>query len=169
MAIARKKVVIRLFSGELTWAYLPQGGFVTAGVVEALDVAGKVIPLALNEIKTIAYVKDFNSDDSVDPERMGRRSFLGRPRGDGLWLKLEFRDKDALEGLAHFDVGFIDSLTEDCGLSISIPDARSNTQRVYVPRAALAAVQVLGYIGAPAKRKAMERLAGVSQPGLFEE
>ena len=99
MAIARKKVVIRLFSGELTWAYLPQSGFVHAGVVEALDVAGKVIPLALNEIKTIAYVKDFNSDDAIDPERMGRRSFLGRPRGDGLWLKLEFRDERCAGGV----------------------------------------------------------------------
>ena len=169
MAIARKKVVIRSFEGEITWGYLPQSGFASAGLVEVIDTAGRVISLRLKEIKTIAYVRDFNLDDRDEPERIGRRSFLGRPRGDGLWLKLEFQDGELLEGLAHFDLGFVEQLIEDRGFSVSLPDARSNTQRIFMPRSALASLQVLGYIGPPAKRKAMERAAEAAQQDLFGE
>ena len=169
MAIARKKVVVRSFSGEVAWGYLPQGGFVDGETIEALDTGGRVIRFVLKDVKTIAYVKDFNLDDAVDPERIGRRAFLGRPRGDGLWLKLGFRDGETLEGLVRFDGQFMDSLLEDRGFRMALPDARSNTQMIFVPRAALATVEVLGYIGAPAKRKAMERAAIAAQPGLFEE
>jgi len=169
MAIARKKVVIRPFEGEILWGYLPKSGFVSAGLVEVLDTAGRVISLRLKEIKTIAYVKDFNLDDRVDPERMGRRSFVGRPRGDGLWVKLEFRDGEFLEGLARLNLPWLDGLLEDGGLTVAPPDARSNTQRVFVPRAALAAVEVLGYIGIPSKKKAMEQAGAAVQVGLFED
>jgi hypothetical protein len=169
MAIAQKKTVVRQFDGSLTWGYLPQGGFVSGETVELLDPAGRVSPLLLNTIKTIAYVKDFNLDNRTDPEQVGRRSFLSRPRADGLWLKLEFRDKDVLEGLANFDLGFIESLLEDRGLTISPPDARSNTQRLFIPRAALISVQVLGFIGALSKQKTAERAAATIQTRLFGE
>jgi hypothetical protein len=169
MADARKKVVVRRFEGAAEWGYLPQSGFVANGWVEGLDVAGRLMRFDLNEIKMIAYVKDFNLDDAVDPERMGRKAFLGRPRGDGLWVKMTFRDGDWMEGLAHFDVGFLEQVIEDRGFSVSLPDARANTQRVFVPRSALAGLEVLGYIGKPAKKKALEQTASMVQAGLFEE
>ena len=169
MAIAQKKTVVRQFDGSITWGYLPQSGFVAGETVEVLDPAGRVIPLLLGQIKTIAYVKDFNLDQAVDPEQIGRRSFLSRPRADGLWLKLGFRDNDVLEGLANFDIGFIESLLEDRGLSISPPDARSNTQRIFVPRAALVSVQVLGFIGSTSKQKTIQRASDTIQTQLFGE
>ena len=169
MAIAQKKTVVRQFDGSITWGYLPQSGFVAGETVEVLDPAGRVVPLPLGQIKTIAYVKDFNLDQAVDPEQIGRRSFLSRPRADGLWLKLGFRDNDALEGLANFDIGFIESLLEDRGLSISPPDARSNTQRIFVPRAALVTVQVLGFIGSTPKQKTIQRASDTIQTQLFGE
>ena len=167
MADARKKVVVRSLDGEVSWCYLPQSGFVDNGRIEALDISGRAIAFELSKIKTIAYVKDFNLDDSVDPERIGRRCFLGRPRGDGIWLKAEFRDGEALEGLVHFDASFMDSLMEDRGFRMVPPDARSNTQMVFVPRAALSGVEVLGYVAAPGKKKAKAPIE--AQPGLFEE
>jgi hypothetical protein len=91
MASGQKKVVIRRFAGALAWGYLPQTALVRDDQVALMAVDGRITPIFLNEIKTIAYVHDFNLDDAVDPERIGRRSFLGRPRGDGLWLKLTFR------------------------------------------------------------------------------
>jgi len=153
--------------GEVSWCYLPQSGFVAGDKVEALDISGRAISFELNEIKTIAYVKDFNLDDAVDPEKMGRRSFLGRPRASGLWLKVEFRDGDFLEGLAHFEVQFMDVCVVDRGLRMAPPDARSNTQIVFVPRAAMASVEVLGYVAAPGKKKA--KAASEEQPRLFED
>ena len=154
MADARKKVVVRSLEGEVNWCYLPQSGFVVDGRVDALDISGRAIAFELSRLKTIAYVKDFNVDDSLDPERLGRRSFLGRPRGDGIWLKVEFRDGETLEGLVHFDGSFLDGLMEDRGFRMAPPDARSNTQMIFVPRTALAGVEVLGYIAAPGKKKA---------------
>jgi hypothetical protein len=169
MAIAQKKTVVRQFDGSVTWGYLPQNGFVSGETVEVLDTSGRVIPLALSQIKTIAYVKDFNLEGGTDPEQIGRRSFLSRPRADGLWLKLGFRDNDSLEGLANFDLGFIESLLEDRGLTVSPPDARSNTQRLFVPRAALISVQVLGFIGAASKQKTAARVVSTIQTELFGE
>jgi len=152
MAAAQKKVILRTFGDALMWGYLPQGGFLHAGGVVLMGVDGRLTTQLINDIKTIAYVRDFNLDDRVNPERMGRKAFPARPRGDGLWLKLTFRDEDELEGLANFDIGFADSLVEEHGLFLSLPDARSNTQRVFVPRTALRSLEALGVVTAPSRR-----------------
>lgn len=153
MASSNKKVVVRQFDGTLVWGYLPPAGFVRGSAVEVFDPSARIILIDLNKIKTIAYVKDFNLDDSGDPERMGRRGFLSRPRSEGLWLKLEFRDRDTLEGLAQIDLPFLDGLGDDQCLSLALPDPKSNTTRLMVPRGALSAVHVLGWIGPQAKPK----------------
>ncbi len=108
----------------------------------------------------------------MNPERIGRKAFPARPRGDGLWLKLTFRDEDELEGLANFDIGFADSLVEDHGLFLSLPDARSNTQRVFVPRTALRSLEALGVVTAPSRRlgaKLPRQPAADAQAKLFGE
>jgi hypothetical protein len=117
-------------------------------------------------------VRDFNLDDPLDPERIGRKSFPSRPRADGLWLKLTFRNDDVLEGLANFDIGFTDSLLEDRGLFLTPPDLRANTQRLFVPRAALRSLEVLGFVTAPSKRltaKPAARVTADTQTKLFGE
>ncbi len=169
MAIARKKVIVRSFGGGVSWGYLPQDGFVEGDGIDLLDSGGRVLRIVLNEIKTIATVKDFNLEDVIDPERIGRRSFLGRPRGEGLWLKVEFRDGDLLEGLVHFDVQFMDVFMVDYGFRMVPPEARSNTQSLFVPRSAVAKIEVLGYVGTPGKKKARPAAYGMEQPRLFEE
>jgi hypothetical protein len=169
MAIARKKVIVRSFGGGVAWGYLAQDGFVEKDGVDLLDSNGKVLRIILNEIKTIATVKDFNLEDEIDPERVGRKSFLGRPRSEGLWLKVEFRDGDLLEGMAYFDVVLMDTFMVDRGFRMVPPDARSNTQSLFVPRSAVTKVEVLGYVGAPGKKKAKPMPGGVEQSRLFEE
>ncbi len=172
MAAAQKKVVLRAFTGELRWGYLPQGGFLGRDGVELMGTDGRVTSYPLHEIKTIAYVRDFNLDDSVNPERMGRKAFPARPRGDGLWLKLGFRDGDELEGLTSFDIGFADALLEDQGLFMTPPDARANTQRLFVPRLALRSMEVLGVVSAPSKRMGAKPAGAVTadtQTKLFGE
>jgi hypothetical protein len=172
MSSAQKKVVIRTFGAVLTWGYLPQGGFRVAGGVSLMAVDGRVNPQSMNEIKTICYVRDFNLDDRLNPERLGRKTFPARPRGDGLWLKVAFVDGDVLEGLANFDIGFADSLLEDGGIFLTPPDSRGNTQRVFVPRTALRAIEVLGYVTAPSKRNTAKSDVAVmadAQAKLFSE
>jgi len=166
---AQKKVVVRQFQGGLVWGYLPASGFVEEGYVALMQVDGRARTIDFRDIKTICYVRDFNLDDQEDPERLGRRVFPARPRGEGLWLRLGFLDGDTLEGLSGFDMGFIDSLLEERGLFFSPPDARANAQRVFVPRAALASLEVLGYITAPSKRNAAQPAKDAGQPRLFTE
>jgi hypothetical protein len=172
MPSAHKKVVVRSSGGRLHWGYLPPNGFVAGDRVEVLEVDGRTKALNFNEMEAIAYVKDFNLQDHVDPEQLGRRSFPARPRGEGLWLRLTFREIAPLEGLVAFDLSFVDSLIEDRGLFLTPPDPRSNTLRLFVPRPAIRSVEVLGYISKPSKKlaeKAAQQIQLAVQAGLFGE
>jgi hypothetical protein len=166
---AQKKVVVRQFRGGLSWGYLPAAGFLDGALVTLMQVDGRAKALDFKDIKTICYVRDFNVDDPAEPERLGRRAFPARPRGEGLWLRLTFLDGDILEGLSPFDMGVVDSLLEERGLFLTPPDARANAQRVFVPRAALASLEVLGYITAPSRRTAETSARDEGQPRLFAE
>jgi hypothetical protein len=166
---AQKKVVVRQFQGSLAWGYLPAAGFLEDGLVTLMQVDGRAKTIDIKNIKTICYVRDFNLDDPDDPERLGRRAFPARPRGDGLWLRVAFLDGDSLEGLVSFDMAFVESLLEERGFFLTPPDARANAQRVFVPRAALASLEVLGYITAPSKGPAAKPAKDTGQPRLFAE
>ena len=145
---------------------------------------GDSTPYPIKTLKRIAYVRDFNLDDKVDPERIGRMTFPARPRGDGIWLKLTFRDDELLEGLTTLDLAFADTLLDDRGIFLTPPDPRSNTLRLFVPRAALQSIEVLGFVTAPSLRLAAQRAAQTgtrpgakskrpvitdTQPSLFDE
>ena len=82
---------------------------------------------------------------------------------EGLWVRLRFRDGDILEGVMPNNLLQIEAY----GFSVVPPDSFSNQQRVFVPRVSLQAVEVLGVVGSPLKRKA--KPAGKDQIGLFEE
>jgi hypothetical protein len=101
----------------------------------------------------ISFVRDFNLADTVNPERLTRRAFLARPRSEGLWLRLTFRTGDLLEGLAPTDRSLMDALADDTGLFLTPPDTRSNTQRIYVPRAAIAELLLLAVVTTPSRRQ----------------
>src|ERR1700712_5121994 len=143
---AQKKVIVRLFEGAPARGYLSATGFVEKEQVLLFEPGGTLIPHAVNNIKLIAYVRDFNTADAVDPERIGRRTFPARPRTEGLWLRMAFQDGDVLEGLASLDITFLDSILNDGGVSVTPPDARSNAQRIYVPRQAIVRLDLLGVV-----------------------
>ncbi len=166
---AQKKVVVRLSGGGLAWGYLPQSGFVRDGKVELIETDARAKLLELSEIEIIAYVKDFNLDDKIEPERLGRRAFPARPRCEGLWVRLELRQSPPLEGLVSFGMGFIDQLLEDRGVFLTPPDGRGNTVRVFVPRTALRGLEVLGWVTSPTKKLAEKAAKEVAQALLFDD
>jgi hypothetical protein len=169
MSNTRKKVIVRRFSGDTLPGYLPHVTFVRNNSVDLLDLSGRILALPLSDIKTISYVRDFNLADTQNPERLTRRAFLARPRSEGLWLRITFRTGDLLEGLAPTDHSLLDSLIDDGGLFLTPPDTRSNTQRLYVPRAAISELQLLAVITTPSRRQPLaERPAKESlQDELF--
>jgi hypothetical protein len=167
MSNSPKKVLVRRFSGDVLPGYLPHSAFVRHNSIDLLDLAGRLISLSLSDIKTISYVRDFNLSDPVNPERLTRRTFLARPRTEGLWLRLTFKTGDLLEGLAPTDRSLVDALADDDGLFLTPPDTRSNTQRLYVPRAAFTDLQLLAVITTPSRRQPRPAPAEDLQPDLF--
>jgi hypothetical protein len=170
MSSAHKKVIVRRFTGDTLSGYLPLSIFVRNKTIDLLDLSGRVLSLSLGDIKHICYVRDFNLNDTSNPERLTRRTFLARPRTEGLWLRLTFRspspETDQLEGLAPIDATLMDDLITDTGLFLTPPDTRSNTQRIYVPRSAIAELQLLAVITTPSRRKP---LPSASVPSLQDD
>jgi hypothetical protein len=112
--------------------------FVLDGKIELLNTAGNVVTIELRDIKGVYFVREFG-----EPESLTRKTFTSRPRAEGLWVRLRFRDNEVIEGLMPNDL-----LQEgDAGFSIIPPDTRSNTQRIFVPRCALAEMNVIAVIG----------------------
>ena len=168
MASARKPVIVRKFSRDWCAGYAaPSFGQETAEL-ELLDLTGKLLHIGWGEVKWVCYVRDFaapsSAADQANPERLLHKRFAVRPRTAGLWLRITLTDGEELEGLAANDR----SLLEGSGLLLTPPDTRSNTQRIYVPRAAIQTLEVVGLIGAGARKNAGPRRKGAEQPDLFQ-
>lgn len=150
MSSSRKKAIFRKYSRDWVSGYLPVAGFVHQGRVEMLDLDGKVVALAVEDLKWICYVRDFNSGELNNPERLVRKTFAGRPRGEGLFVRARLKDGDLIEGLAANDV----SLVSSDGVFLTPPDLRSNTQRLWIPRSSLEELDVVAVVGAAKKKVA---------------
>ncbi len=164
MSSSRKKAIFRKFSRDWVAGYVPLQGFVHEGQVEMLDLDGKVVALDAADLKWICYVRDFNSGELNNPERLVRKTFAGRPRGDGLFVRARIKDGDMIEGLAANDVTLVSSE----GVFLTPPDLRSNTQRLWIPRSSLEELEVVAVIGA-AKRKPAITSQQAAQEELFSD
>lgn len=163
MSLGHKKVILRKRNRDWLAGYLPPTGFVEEGRISLLDPSGKVTTLELRDIKWICFVRDFQSGEMSDPERLIRRSFISRPRGEGLWLRMQLVDDElTLEGLAANNL----SLLDPYGLLITPPDTRSNTQRIFLPHGALASFEIVAVIGSTSRKKAV---IPEGQTDLFRE
>lgn len=165
MASGRKPVIVRKFSRDWYAGYARPYFGQDAAELEILDVGGKVLQLPWTAVKWVCYVRDLpvSSSDQANPERLLHKRFAVRPRTAGLWLRMTLADGDELEGLAANDR----SLVDGAGLLLTPPDMRSNTQRIYVPRPGIQALEVVSLIGAPARRRTAGGPKPEEQPELF--
>jgi hypothetical protein len=83
-------------------------------------------------------VREFK--DPFEPER---KTFLSRPKLDGLWVRLRFHDDDVMEGIVSNNL--LDLL--DTGVRLTPPDLHGNILHMFIPRTALAEMKVLGVVG----------------------
>lgn len=160
MSTSRKKVILRKLTRDWVAGYLPLSDFAEDGKMEILDLAGKVASFDLKDVKWVCFVRDFNSGELNNPEKLLRKSFAARPRSEGLWLRVRLKDGDLIEGLAANDA----SLLEQEGIFLTPPDTRSNTQRIFVPRLSVVEMEVLAVIGS-AKKKSVSP----QQESLFQQ
>jgi hypothetical protein len=99
---------------------------------------------------------------------LDRKTFLSRPKLDGLWVRLKFRDGDLMEGIVANDL--LDML--DTGVQLTPPDLNGNSLRLFIPRTALTEMKVLGVVGVARKaapEAAASKKAPASQTKLFNE
>jgi hypothetical protein len=143
MPSTHKKVIVRKMDRDSVSGYV-SAQFVNEGKLELLNTAGNVVAIDLREIKGVFFVREFG-----DSESLTRKTFTSRPRSEGLWVRLRFKDSETLEGLMPTDL--LQSMPE--GFLINPPDQRSNTQRIFVPRTALDSLIVIAVIGAARKSR----------------
>ena len=160
MPVSRKKVIVRKLSRDWLAGYLPPSAFVVQEQAEMLDLSGKLVSVPMAEVKWICFVRDFQSGDANQPERLLRKTFVTRPRSQGLWVRVRLKDNDLIEGLAPNDL----SLLEGEGIFLVPPDTRSNTQRIFLPRQAVAELDILAVIKTGARRGPAEAV----QEDLFK-
>ena len=152
-----KKVIITFSDGTSLQGYvnplrLPDDP------LDVLTTNGEHREVPLKEIRAVYFVRDFTED--YEPER---KAFFSRPKLDGLWVRLKFRDNETLEGVVSNDLlALLDS-----GIQITPPDMNGAAVRIFVPRSALSEVTVLGVVGV-ARRKPFAA-ASAAQPKLFSE
>jgi hypothetical protein len=152
MSSSRKKAIFRKLTRNWIAGYLQADGFARAGTVEMLDLEGKVVAVQVADLKWICFVRDFNSGELNNPERLVRKTFAGRPRGEGLFVRVRLKDGDLMEGLAANDV----TLVTGEGVFLTPPDLRSNTQRMWIPRGAIEELDVVAVIGGARKKPAAD-------------
>src|SRR5271155_3406243 len=128
MPSTHKKVIVRKMDRDSISGYVSPTQFINEGKLELLTTSGNVVAMELREIKGVYFVREFG-----DPETLTRKTFTTRPRMEGLWVRLRFKDSEVLEGMMPNDLTFI--LPE--GFLVNPPDLRGNTQRIFVPRTAL--------------------------------
>ena len=155
-ASTHKKVVVELLDKKLLRGYVNPGHLPGAVSLDLLTQDGEHEEIEMAEVRAVYFVRDFAEDIEME-----RKSFLSRPKLNGLWVRMRFRDGEALEGVIPNDLlTFVDN-----GLQITPPDFNSNTDRIYVPRSALSELTVLGVVGIARRKPPL----GAQQPRLFNE
>ncbi|MGH9739842.1 MAG: DUF6982 domain-containing protein [Candidatus Acidiferrales bacterium] len=159
-ASTHKKVAVFLFDGSSAPGYLNPATLGAGETVDLLSPGGEHRSISLQDLKAVCFVRDFTGP--YEPER---KTFLSRPKLDGLWVRLRFRDQDQMEGVVPNDLlAMLES-----GVQLTPPDLHGNVVRMFIPRSALVEMRVLGVVGA-ARRTPQKAPAKVpEQPKLFSE
>jgi Family of unknown function (DUF6982) len=157
MPSTHKKVIVRKMDRDSINGYVG-AEFVVDGKLEILNTAGNVVLIPLKDVKGVFFVREFG-----DSESLVRKTFTTRPRSEGLWVRLRFRDNDTIEGMLPNNLAQIGPE----GFLINPPDLRSNTQRIFVPRSSLSELTVLAVIGGPQRRKKEAAAEDERQEELF--
>ena len=156
-ASTHKKVVIELGDKTALRGYINPGRISGAETLDLLTPDGEHEQVPVARVRAVYFVRDLEEEFAP-----GRKAFLSRPKLDGLWVKVTFRDQATLEGVIPNDlVAFLDN-----GLHLTPPDFNSNADRIYVPRPAIAELTVLGVVGVARRKPAT---AAAAQPKLFDE
>lgn len=151
---------VERFDRPILAGYVSPQTYLQPTAVELLNRDAQVVEVPYSEIKAIHFVRDL--DDPFDDKR--KKTFGSRPKQRGLWVEFHFRDGDVSEGVVPNDLLQV----EEMGMSASPPDSGTQTPRMFVPRAAVSRIVVLGVNGGAAVRRKSRKPPAKEQRTLFE-
>src|SRR5258707_7814470 len=134
-----KKVIVRRFDREVVSGFISPHSYLQPAGVEVLTPSGTIAVLPFREVKSVCFVKEFEAADQPQEHKV----FNTRPKMEGLWVRLTFRDNEIMDGILPNNLLQMDRY----GFTIIPPEPYSNNQRIFVPREALTGMQVLGVVG----------------------
>lgn len=162
-ASTHKKVAVFLLDGTSEPGYLNPAVLDSSDTIDLLTPGGEHHSIPLKDMKAVCFVREFTGP--FEPER---KTFLSRPKLDGLWVRLRFRDEDEMEGVVSNDL----LAMLGPGIQLTPPDLHGNVVRMFIPRSALLEMKVLGVVGVARRPQPnpRERAAEIpEQPKLFRE
>lgn len=149
---------MRRFDRENLTGFVNPLSYLQPHNLELLTPEGSLALLPYEDVKSVCFVKDFEA------EAESRRVFLTRPKLEGLWVRMLFRDGEVLDGILPNNL----LAWEIAGFTVTPPEPDANNQRVFVPRSALKSIQVLGVVGSPLRvQKKKKSTPAADQPTLF--
>ena len=134
-------MLVTRFDREPLAGFVNPQSYLQAEGLELLSQGGAVSVVPYLEIKLVCFVRDFQQGEP----RKELRLFTTRPKMEGLWVRMRFKDGDVMDGMLSNNLLQMDSY----GLSVVPPDPGFQNQRIFVPKSALSTVQVLGVVGSP--------------------
>lgn len=158
-ASTSKRVVAVRFDREPVRGFVAPASYLGDRSLELLTADGNLLALPYGDIKYVAFVKSWTDPSGEDL----RKAFISRPKAVGLWVRFDFRDGDSIEALLAGNL--IEWPAQ--GYLGTPPEASRNTQRLFVPRAALRQCAVMGVIG-PSRRTSRKREIDAGQLRMFD-
>ena len=140
-----KKVTILRFDREALQGFVNPHSFAQASGVELLGIGGTVSVVPYDEVKVVCFVRDFESA----PPALHYRLFTNRPKATGLWVRMQFRDGGEMDAILPNNLLQIELF----GYTVSAPGQGAELQKLFIPKAALAELQVVGVVGSPLTKK----------------
>lgn len=152
-----KKVIVRRFDRETLTGFVSPLTYLQPRSLELLRPDGVVVEIPYDELKAVSFVREFEA--GAEPARI----FLTRPKQEGLWIRMVFRDGETMDGILPNNL----LAWEVAGYTVTPPEPDSNNQKVFVPREALRSIQVMGVVGSPLRATRKKKATPEEQPTLF--
>lgn len=138
-----KKVLVSRFEKAALEGFVQVPEGLGPDGLDVLSPTGTLTRVPLAEVRAVCYLREFEDGETWRKHR----TFLSRPKAPGLWVRVQFRDGEILEGVMPNNL-----LSDPGGISLVPPDPSFQNQRIFIPREAAATVEVLGVIGSPLRR-----------------
>ncbi len=132
----RPKIVARTRRGDRFKGYLQDGRPLVKGELRMRTPEGLDLPLDLEQLKGIFFVRDFEGDKNY----LEDKNLTSDPDRKGIRARIRFEDNETLEGVIE---NSLDPLTAR-GFFFWPADPEANNELIYVVKSALIGFRVLG-------------------------